>query len=109
MRFTCGYDGIYSKIYKTMRHRCFISDEYTRTEIKWEWITEKSYYEWKYSRDILFPKNTRGITFLKAMYRAPLWSLEEIEIFRSWFEEYRITCSNMPTKKSLEPYSYASW
>jgi len=79
--------------YKTMR--------FHMNGVKWPWITPDAHNEWVNSEKILYPAGTEGDTFLKAFNKAPVWTLEELHIFKEVFESFGIEVSRIPPSSSL--------
>ncbi len=95
--------NINERHYKSMRfHFCYKKPVCKRME--WPWIRETTYEEWRMSDTVLFNSKCEGSVMLKAFYGSPLWTLDELRIFKEIFESYGVKVTCMPTKKSLEDY-----
>lgn len=68
---------------------------------KWPWIPLTWKNDWKNSDEILFEKGTKHSCFLKALYGAPTWTLEELEILANCFKDYDCKITRMPKAKDL--------
>jgi hypothetical protein len=79
--------------YKTMRLRM--------EDLDWPHINDTTVSEWTNNDEILYPAGSKGVSFLKAFYRAPIWTLNELNLFKSVFESYGIRISKMPKKSDL--------
>lgn len=85
--------------YKTMRHH--IEKGKSKFVNKWPWISEKVMEDWNNNDEIIFYKGNICKTFLKAFHTAPVWTLEELNIFENRLSEFGIICKNIPKKSSL--------
>lgn len=100
--FTNNNCGDYNGYYKTMRHRV-MTHEFNN--IEWPWITNTTLKEWENSGQILFPKKSHSYTSLysvsNTLNNAPVWTLEELLIFKETLEEFGFKVVKMPKKKDL--------
>lgn len=75
---------------------------------RYPWVHDLD--EWKTNDvDIVLPtcskKESLG-SYLKAFHDAPLWSMEELIIFKTIFDNHGILFTKMPKNKSLSSYEY---
>jgi hypothetical protein len=98
----------YNKGYKTMRHSFSYLRQSNRKNSKWEWITEKTYEIWNESEETLIFAPSECSTYLKAFGEAPAWTLKELQIFKTCFEEYDVKVTKMPKAKDLIHKEYIS-
>jgi hypothetical protein len=83
-----------NKMYKSMR--IYIS-QYGN----YGYINDNILDEWKNNNDILCNKNVVIDTFLKSFNDAPLWTIEELNIFKKCFEQIYLKCGKFPKKSDL--------
>ena len=82
--------------YKSMRCRI----QY-QSSSKWPWISNNVIAEWSTSNDILYYANTKIETFLKAFEYAPVWTSDELDIFKECLVEFGANVTKMPKPKTL--------
>jgi hypothetical protein len=68
----------------------------------WGWINENVMNEWAENNDIIFNQNDKFTIFLKSLYGAPLFTIDELEIWEKCFNQIGIVkVGKYPSKKSL--------
>jgi hypothetical protein len=93
--------------YKTMRHRCIDYKYawpriYPDTADEWRRSASEVQIEDEVKSNVLFKKGWTTQTFLKAFYRAPIWTLSELRIIKKNFELFGVKVTKMPKKKTLD-------
>jgi hypothetical protein len=68
---------------------------------KYGHINDNSLEEWKNNQDILCNDKIKIETFLKSFNSAPIWTIEELNIFKKCFEYIGFKCTNFPKKSDL--------
>jgi hypothetical protein len=94
--------------YKSVRLHVTGAFQYATANGRWYWIDDNCMMEWKNSDDLIFrEKNIRGqqtrfSTFLKSFYGAPVFTIQELEIWEDCFSQIGIRkVGKYPAKKSL--------
>ena len=68
----------------------------------WGWINENVMNEWAENNDIIFNQNDKFTIFLKSLHGAPLFTIDELEIWEKCFNQIGIVkVGKYPSKKSL--------
>jgi len=91
------FPGLPDKQYKTMR-LC------VRQHGNWPWIHDfdNVIESWRDDEAIILPKGNTIHTYLKSFHGAPLWTLDELKLWESSFNEIGLQrVGNYPTKRSL--------
>ena len=71
--------------------------------IKWCWINNNVMSEWTNNSDIVFVKNEKINTFLKSLFGAPLFTIDELKSWEECFNTIGIvSVGKYPTQKSLK-------
>jgi hypothetical protein len=92
-------DFINTGKYKSFRHHFINNIQYT---YKYPFINHDESVKWLNNNDILFPKILEADVTLKALYGAPVWTINELKIFEKCFKEFGIQYIQMPeTNKQL--------
>lgn len=91
------FPNSYTKPRKSMRMRVHVN-KYDGIVWPTDWD------EWLTSDDILWPKYSHGHTYLKAFDTAPVWTMEELEIFMKCFEAFDFNIVKVPPKKKRLHY-----
>ena len=68
---------------------------------KYGFITENSLSEWENNQDILCGEKLKLDTYLKSFHGAPLWTIDELKIFKMCFEQHGFKCGKLPKKSDL--------
>jgi hypothetical protein len=69
---------------------------------EWYWVNDNYLSEWAGNNDIIIDKNNKFTLFLKSFYGAPLFTIEELKIWESCFNQIGIIkIGKYPSKKSL--------
>ena len=93
------FNNLDNKWYKSVR-LCVTKDE---SKGKWYFINDNCLSEWTGNNDIIFDKNNIFTLFLKSFYGAPLFTIEELEIWEECFNQIGIVnVRKYPSKKSLK-------
>ena len=94
-------DGSDNNWYKTVR----LCVSYGCSGGKWYWINENVTSEWSENNDMIFDTNKKFTIFLKSFHGAPLFTLAELKIWETCFNEIGIVkVGKYPSKKSLSSY-----
>jgi len=91
------YVGPNEKMYKSIR--LFHNED-------WPWIDKNTLKKWsnKDNQQILFHKDQKISTFLKAFYKAPAWTNEELEIFNDCFLSVGAVAFKVPKIKKHKSF-----
>ena len=93
------FNNLNNKWYKSVR-LCVGRNE---SKGKWYLIDDNCLSEWSGNNDIIFDKNNIFTLFLKSFDGAPLFTIEELEIWEECFNQIGIVnVGKYPTKKSLK-------
>jgi hypothetical protein len=100
-----NFPGKTSKMYKSMRHSLY-EREYNplvtfRNNFKWPIIDPNVMDIWDEDYSELIGKGYYGFTFLKAFYGAPVWTLDEINLFQQVMKKYGVKLTHLPRKTDL--------
>lgn len=57
------------------------------SKVKWYWINYNCLSAWTGNNDIIFDKNIIFTSFLKSFYGAPLFTIDELEIWEECFNQ----------------------
>ena len=88
------------EMYKTIR----IQLGFMNNRDKWPWIQNEMIEKWESEPESkIITKDEIISTFLKAFHGAPVWTIEELEIFENCFSEIGLKRKGKyPSKKSLK-------
>lgn len=90
------FPGKEDKMYKTMRHHLRTKDY--QSIRSWPSIDKNVMTQWKNNPVILIPSGCYAGTKLKAFNGAPVWTVEEINLFCEIVAKYGIKCTKLPKK-----------
>jgi hypothetical protein len=95
--FTCGNEK--REKYKTMRIY------FNNTELGYPWINKDVMTKWKIApekNDVIVKKGEFIGTSLKSQWGAPIWTIEELQIFEECFKKVGIIrCTSYPKEEDL--------
>jgi hypothetical protein len=95
-----------SKWYKSVR-LCVNNDN---ANGKWYHINENVMTQWTNNNDIIFQANTIFTIFLKSFHEAPLFTINELEIWEECFKQIGIVkIGKYPNKKDLYTDTYPKY
>lgn len=72
--------------YKTVRF-CV---HYDSSQGNWTWVNDNVMSEWKNNDDMIFPNNNKFSTYLKSFQGAPIFTIQELQIWEECFNEIGI-------------------
>ena len=92
-------DGI---IYKFINNNTWYKTVRFNLYVKWDWIDENVMTMWNKNKDILLRDKQKMNLFLKSFHGAPVFTLDELQIWESCFNEIGLKkVGKYPSKKSL--------
>jgi hypothetical protein len=91
-------DKLHNEFYKSVR----LCVNHGDSKGYWPYLKDNYLSEWNGNNDIIFPKNNKFTLVLKSFNRAPLFTLEELEIWEECFNKIGIEkVGKYPTRNSL--------